>query len=112
MNGGDDGTRLPRRCKSLNWNDLFAIDANSGFSIIYAPFGRPRQAAWFSLLTDDERKMIRNILEDCQGPPESFKIAQETSRCGLGSGLEKITFQPEDVSQHCIFVCKAGFCPD
>ena len=24
-----------------------------------------RQAEWFSRLTDDERKMIRNILEDC-----------------------------------------------
>jgi REP element-mobilizing transposase RayT len=24
-----------------------------------------RQTEWFSRLTDDERKMIRNILEDC-----------------------------------------------
>src|SRR5690348_2549117 len=29
---------------------------------------------------------------DCQGPPKSFKIAQDTAFCGLGCGLENISF--------------------
>ena len=37
---------------------------------------------------------------DCQGPPKLFNIPQDTAFCGLGCGLENITFQPEDVSLH------------
>src|SRR5215469_468396 len=85
---------------------LFAIDTNSRFSIIYAPFGRPRQAEWFSRLTDDETEndqkhprglrrkdpgknggddetRTRDLCRD-SGPPEGFATSYKIAGTAKG----------------------------